>query len=92
MARRIIHIEPTEEQWLTIDEIYGSLGAPFIAAVTDEQGEPTGDLWAVRIVDDFEVRLYTIRFDGSCVYEELEGLNLGWTRYDEGGGLIEDDE
>lgn len=31
MARRIIHIEPTEEQWLTIDEIYGSLGAPFIA-------------------------------------------------------------
>ncbi len=92
MARRIIHIEPTEEQWLVIDEIYGSSGTPFIAAVTDEQGEPTGDLWAERIVDDFEVRLYTIRPDSSCVYEELEGLNRGWTRYDEGGGLIEDDE
>lgn len=85
MTRRIIQIEPTDSQWEVIDELFG-LAAPFVAAVTDEHGAPTGELWVERIVDDSEVRLYTVQPDGSYVYEELSGgLHHGWTRNDEAG-------
>lgn len=91
MARRVIHIEPTDEQWAAIDYIYQGY-TPFVAQVTDGHGEPTGSLWAERVVDDSIVQLFTICPDGSYAYEELEGLNQGWTRYDEGGGEIVDGE
>lgn len=91
MARRIIHIEPTAEQWATIDSIYAGY-TPFIAAITDEHGDPTGSLWAERIVDDHTVELYTIAPDGSFTYEELEGLGYGWTKRDENGEEIVDDD
>ncbi len=91
MARRIIHIEPTDEQWAALDEIYAGC-TPFVALITDEHGEPTGDLWAERVVDDSEVRLYTIRPDGSYTYEELEALHHGWTWYDAAGNEIGDEE
>lgn len=72
MTRRIIQIEPTDSQWVVIDELFG-LAAPFVAAVTDEHGAPTGKLWVERIVDDSEVRLYTVQPDGSYVYDERSG-------------------
>ena len=88
MARRIIHIEPTEEQWAAIDYIYQG-HTPFVARVTGDDGEPTGSLWAERVVDDSIVQLFTIDPDGSYSYEELEGLNQGWTRYDQSGDEID---
>lgn len=91
VASRVIHIEPTGEQWATIDELTAP-GTPFVAAVTDEQGGPTGELWLERIIDDSEVRLYTVQPDGSYACEELsDGLHRGWTRYDEDGNEIDDD-
>lgn len=91
MARRIIHIEPTEEQWEVLDELYG-LGTRFVASDTDEHGEPNGTLWAEVVEDDHTVRLYRVAPDGSYTYEELEGLNQGWTRYDADGSEIVEDE
>lgn len=91
MARRIIHIEPTDEQWATINYIYAG-HTPFLAQITDSNGEPNGSLYAELIVDDHTVRLYTIAPDGELTYEELEGLNQGWTKYDEDGNEVEREE
>ncbi|MBL3698994.1 hypothetical protein [Leucobacter luti] len=92
MARRIIHIEPTDAQWETIDELTAP-GTAFVANQTDEQGEPTGELWLERTIDDRQVRLYSIAADGSFTYEELEGLGYGWRQFDEHGTeIVSDDE
>ena len=90
-TRRVIHIEPTDEQWAALDHIYGGY-TPFVAVITDEHGQPSGSLYAERIVDDNEIQLYTIAPDGSYTYEELEGLGYGWTKYDEGGEEIKDED
>ena len=91
MARRIIHIEPTDAQWEVLDGIYDR-GTMFVANDTGRGSEPTSVLWAELIVDDSEVRLYRIEPDGSFTYEELEGLNHGWTKYDQDGNEIEEDD
>lgn len=91
MARRIIHIEPTDAQWDAIDYIYQG-GTPFLAHVTDEHREPTGSLYAERVEDDNIVQLFEIAPDGNYTYQELNGLNRGWTKYDEEGGGIDDEK
>lgn len=69
---RVIHIEPTDAQWATIDGITGG-HHPFLVPV----GE--GVLHLEHTVDDTSVRLYVIQPDGSYTYEELEGLGQGWS-------------
>ncbi|NLA66434.1 MAG: hypothetical protein GX862_11100 [Leucobacter sp.] len=81
---RIIHIEPTEAQWAAIDYIFEGL-TPFIAAETDAHGEPTGTLFAQRIIGDQSVQEFRVQADGQYSYDELNDLHQGWTRYDVDG-------
>lgn len=69
---RVIHIEPTDAQWVTIDEITAG-HHPFLMPV----GE--GVLHLEHTVDNTSVRLYVIQPDGGYTYEELEGLGQGWS-------------
>lgn len=79
MARRILHIEPTDAQWRAIDSLHN----PFIQV----EGESTDDgpvlLRVTEIIDDFEVAVSTIDPDGDIVTREvLNGYHQGWTAYD----------
>ncbi|MFV0434323.1 MAG: hypothetical protein ACK5LO_10115 [Leucobacter sp.] len=80
MARRIIHIEPTVQQWAVIDELSG----PSPVVTTGEDGAVV----LIRIIDDQDVLIYDIAPDGSYTYEELEDFGCGWTRFTAGGEVI----
>lgn len=83
MTRRIIHIEPTEQQWAVIDELSGQ--SPVVTAGED------GAVVLTKIIDDQDVLIYDIAPNGSYTYEELEDFDCGWTQYNPDGEVIERD-
>jgi hypothetical protein len=84
-ARRVIHIEPTEAQWLVIDAVDGH--NPYIAP------SENGSLFLYRVEDDNLVELYNIEPNGDYTYESLvDGFHRGWTSFDSDGNPIEDED
>lgn len=85
MARRILHIEPTDAQWTIID----FLDNPAIQIHTDPINNEPGILRVTEIVDDV-VTVFTIDLDGYVIAQEV--LNVygdGWTAYNEEGEVNE---
>jgi len=79
-ARRVIHIEPTNEQWLTIDLLVSN---PRLTA------NDNGNISLYRIVDDALVELYDIEPNGAYTYESLQGFHQGWTTFDSDDNRVE---
>lgn len=85
MARRILHIEPTDAQWVIID----SLDDPAIQVHTDSINNEPNILRATEVVDDI-VTIFTIDPDGYIIAQEaLDGCGRGWTAYNEKGEVNE---
>lgn len=84
-TKRVIHIEPTDAQWRTIDSIDNN--NPYVAPAGN------GHLFLYYVEDDHKVELYNIAPDGDFTYESLvDGFHHGWTSFDSNDKEIEYDE